>query len=420
MTHMRSAFLAPLFIAIFYGLGVGAVAALVLWAMNSLTDIIWHHEYGDTPLYIFGVIMAGGLFIALLRHHMEGRDPDLAEQIEQASHSQNKPDSNHFKDISLLAIMAIIAVAFGGAIGPEAGILAVIMEMSALVSLAIARSKAEQKLIGDIGVAAALGGLYASPPGGALISTEDTTHHDPDKDGEAVSTDKDKDTRFLLFLAGVCGFIGFFGVGSIILGGDGMRITLPEFARAAILSVMMYSLLPALLGGLTGLLFISLLPVLRALLARTGGIFVQTLVGTALFALLASLWPILRFSGHHELVEMTHWAASNTSLALALALLKVTALTICVASGWKGGAIFPLLFAGAAAGAVVIPIIPPELTTAALIAAMCASATVGMGKPIAALLIVALLIAPFAAGPLIIGALVGLGLSRIGPKAELH
>ena len=39
-----------------------------------------------------------------------------------------------------------------------------------------------------------------------------------------------------------------------------------------------------------------------------------------------------------------------TLALLALAALKVVALSLCLASGWLGGAVFPLLLAGASAG----------------------------------------------------------------------
>lgn len=405
----------PLFIAILYGFAAGAIAAFVLWAMNHLSDLIWHHEFGDTPFYIFAVIMVGGLLIAALRQHMQGNDPDLAGQIEEASRS----DGPHPKDIALLAAMAIISVAFGGAIGPEAGILAVVAELSILVSLAITSSKAEQKLVNEVGVAAALGGLYGSPPGGALIPSDTG---EGDDEGEDAGKTKDRsEIRPLLFVAAIMGFIGFLLTASLILGGDGMRVTLPAFDQSSILTTMLHSVIPAVLGGLAGLLFVSATPLIQQQLHRLGGVVPQTLVGTALFAVIAAIWPIARFSGHHELLEMSHWAMDSAPLmVLGLALVKIAALSICIASGWKGGAIFPLLFAGAAAGAAALPIVPPELATAAFISAMAAAATIGMGKPAAAIFVVALLIAPFAAGPLMVGAIIGYGLSRVGPKPVMH
>ena len=67
---------------------------------------------------------------------------------------------------------------------------------------------------------------------------------------------------------------------------------------------MVAAVIPATFGGLAGLAFVLLLPRVQALLARLGGVGVQTLAGSAGFAALAAAFPILRFSGHHEIEAM--------------------------------------------------------------------------------------------------------------------
>ncbi|SIS91720.1 Voltage gated chloride channel [Paracoccus saliphilus] len=140
-----------------------------------------------------------------------------------------------------------------------------------------------------------------------------------------------------------------------------------------------------------------------------------------MFSLLATAFPILRFSGHHELQEMLHWGQEAGLIALlALAALKVLALSLCLASGWRGGAAFPLIFAGAAAGAAAVWLLPQSPVTVAVVAGIGAALTVGMGKPLAAMLIALLLIGPVAIEPLCTGLLIGWLVSRQLPKAELH
>jgi len=89
--------------------------------------------------------MLGGVLIALIRNVTE--DADLNAQLAQAH------DVLHLKKRStlFLALSAIVAVGFGGAVGPEAGLVAVVSEASAVVALLIARSRAEARLIGDTG-----------------------------------------------------------------------------------------------------------------------------------------------------------------------------------------------------------------------------------------------------------------------------
>jgi H+/Cl- antiporter ClcA len=247
------------------------------------------------------------------------------------------------------------------------------------------------------------------PPAGAFVAG------DPEN-GERLP-------RALLFLAAVAGLFGFLLTLHLMPGeGGGVVVALPDYQPARDGRDMVASVLPALLGGVAGLGFVGLLPHVQALLSRLGGPTVQTLAGTAGFAVLAALWPALRLSGHHEPLGMLDWGASAGPLPLlALAALKVLALCLCLAAGWRGGANFLLLFVGAAVGAAVTLALPlGSSPTVALLAAMMAAATVGMGKPVAAVLIVAFLVSPTTVGPLSVGALVGFGLVRLGPPPRLH
>lgn len=140
------------FIAAVYGALAGALAAVTFWGMNAVSDAVW--SISDARWYVAAAIMAGGVLIALIRRQTE--DVDLGTQLTLTS------DPLHLKKRStlFLALSAIVAVGFGGAVGPEAGLIAVVSEASAIVALLIARSEAEARLIGDTGSVAALSGLY--------------------------------------------------------------------------------------------------------------------------------------------------------------------------------------------------------------------------------------------------------------------
>lgn len=384
-------------IAALLGLMAGAVAAVVLWLMAQVSALVWSGP--DARWYIFAAIMAGGGLIALLRHSYEGEG--LSQQIAE---TRGPRQHDQWRNMALLAAMGIVAVGFGGAIGPEAGILAVVGELSAIVTLLIARNQDEARLIGEAGTAGALGGLYGSPPGGAAIAQE---HPEAPK--------------WQLYLAALTGLLGFLWVTGRLLPNAALRVHLPPYEAVTDGSDILLAMLPAILGAVAGLAFVLFLPRITAALKKTGGITAQTMLGTALFAALAAAFPILRFSGHHELEQMLEWAQqSGMGPLLALALLKSLALSLCLAAGWRGGAVFPLLFAGAAAGASVLWVMPSVPVTVALVSGMAAAMTCGMGKPIAAMLVALLLIGTVAVGPLCTGAMIGWMASRLVPRAELH
>ncbi|MDO5644307.1 MAG: chloride channel protein [Dermabacter sp.] len=387
-------------LAITLGAAAGALTALVLWLMQALSAVLWSHSGAWWSTFL--TIMVGGVLLVLL-HHLSRRtsvDESLGEQI-----AETRDQLGTYRSAALItAASAIVAVGFGGAIGPEAGIIAVVGQLGALVSYRLARSRAEARLLSDIGTAGALGGLYGSPPGGAVAADE----------AEATP-------RWQLFLAGLAGLIGFAATAGVILPGHGLRLPLPEVTPSGRATDILAATLPALLGALAGLAFTALLPLVQAALSRIGGASVQILLGTSLFALLASAWPILRFSGHHELQDLAQFAADVGPWALlGVAGLKILALCLCLASGWKGGAAFPLLFIGAAIGLAVHLVLPGISPTVALVAAMSAALTAGIGKPLAGALVSALILGLPAVGPLCLGIAAGWGASKLAPSNSLH
>ena len=155
----------PALIAAIYGALAGALAAVTLWCMNGVRHWVW--SLSDARWYIPVAIMVGGVLIALIRHLSE--DADLNAQLAQAH------DVLHLKKrrTFFLALSAIVAVGFGGSVGPEAGLIAVVSEASAIVAILIAKSRFEVRLIGDTGAIAALSGLYGAPPGAAVYAASE-------------------------------------------------------------------------------------------------------------------------------------------------------------------------------------------------------------------------------------------------------
>lgn len=383
-------------LAALYGFIAGAVSALVLWLMGVATDFVWSGP--DTRWYILAVVVTGGILIAILRHWHAGLD--LAEQIDAA----RSPTTNMHRSMLVMAAMAIVAVAFGGSVGPEAGIMAVIGEMSILIAYYLGRDNAETRLLSEAGTAGALGGLYGSPPAGAVVAQEHP-----------------ETPRWQLYLAAITGLFGFLLVASQTLPGGGMRVHLPAYTSPRDGTDMILAIIPALLGAAAGLVFAFGLPVIQAALARTGGVMTQTIVGSVMFAALAATFPILLFSGHHQMEEMLHWGKqSGMAALLGLGVFKALALSICLASGWRGGAAFPLFFIGAAAGAAVLWLFPQIPVTVALVAGMTACLTTGLGKALPAMLIALFLLGAAAIGPLCVGVAVGWAASRLAPKSTMH
>ncbi|MFD1883789.1 chloride channel protein [Paracoccus pacificus] len=382
--------------SILLGLAAGAVAALMLTLMHGLEALIWRGEAG--PLRIAVTIMAGGVLIAMMRWRLPGANFD--SQLQDGREGLPQPLSK----AATLAGLGIVSVGFGGAIGPEAGILAVVTELSALISARIARDVAEARLIGQIGVAGALGGLYGSPPGGAGFANDAPDAPWP-----------------LLVLAAVAGLAGLLLAGAVLPEGPGLQLPLPPAPRFD-LPYLLPALVAGLAGAVIGAAYVGgLLGFHRLLGAVSGDVRVQVLLGTALFAALAAAFPFLRFNGQHELAQLAEQGGTIDAGYLAgVGLMKAIVLGLCLAAHWLGGPIMPLAMAGAAAGAAVavaIPGIDIGVATAAGVAACC---TVGMNKPLVVLLVLAFMATTLALIPMTIGVLIGWLVAQILPDERLH
>ena len=74
-----------------------------------------------------------------------------------------------------------------------------------------------------------------------------------------------------------------------------------------------------------------------------------------------ALLPLVLFSGEAETLEVINHAAEiGTLMLIVLALVKLFITTLCLTTGWKGGYIFPTMFAGAALGMAAHLIFQPS------------------------------------------------------------
>ncbi|NDW44784.1 chloride channel protein [Ruegeria sp. PrR005] len=393
-------------IAVLVSLLAGAFAALVLKGMIWITDFVWHRDIASSPLYILAACVAGGVLVGLTRrgsNHVQ----TLEEQIAAAS----DPMKEQQRTILMTALGAIFAVGFGGALGPEAGLIAAITEISVLVSMILARSADEARTIGQASISAALAGLYASPPGGYAYTVEDEG-----KTGWQRALDAS--FPYLGFVAAVAGFVGFKLAGHVLFEEGFHRLHLPHYASPGDGSDLLGAFLPAVFGALVGAVFLYA----RAFVStqverRITSPVLQSALGGLLFGAVAALFPFVRFSGHHEFDAMVAMGAETTAMALiGIALLKVLAMVLCLSTGWRGGAIFPLIFAGGAAGYAAHLLQGGGEVAVALAAGLAAATTVGMGKPVAALLIVVFLVGTQTWPAVCIGVAVGLIAARFSPK----
>ncbi len=179
-----------------------------------------------------------------------------------------------------------------------------------------------------------------------------------------------------------------------------------------------------LVGALAGAIFIVTFQQLRKWMRPLSNhLIVRGLIGGLGLGLAGALLPLTLFSGEAETAELINRAAEIGALMLiVLALVKLLITTLCLATGWKGGYIFPTLFAGVALG-MAAHLIFPDIPEAVAVAATLGGALVAtMKAPIFSALFVMTLVqhetSPVVAIAVIVGALATARLSMVSAPAE--
>jgi H+/Cl- antiporter ClcA len=178
---------------------------------------------------------------------------------------------------------------------------------------------------------------------------------------------------------------------------------------------LLYAVPLGLIGGGVGLLFLFWLRALQRLLQpMKARLVLRGLLGGLGMGLIGALLPLTLFSGEAETVDLIHNAAEIGALMLiVLGVSKVLATSLLLATGWKGGYIFPILFASAAMG-LAANLLFPHIPVAVAVAATLAGALVAaLRAPLFAVLFTLVLVSKETAAVIAVAAVVSALLSAM-------
>jgi H+/Cl- antiporter ClcA len=129
------------------------------------------------------------------------------------------------------------------------------------------------------------------------------------------------------------------------------------------------------------LLFMASLRKLQQILQfMKGRLVLRGLVGGLGMGLIGALLPLTLFSGESETIDLISQAAEiGVLMLIVLAIAKLFAASLLLATGWKGGYIFPIMFSAVALG-LAVNLVFPQVPVAVAVAATMAGALVASLK----------------------------------------
>ena len=344
---------------------LGLICALITFAfmvfVHQGTQLVWGQAalaLGIAPpVFTLLVCTTGGLLVGLLVKLFGDHSGIFAELMLDFG----KTGRFNYQHAPGIVITAFVSLISGAALGPEAPLADACGGIGTLISDRLELDEQETRTMGYSGVSGMLAAFITNPFGGALLGLESAQ-------GGVSGKQAYFWVLFPSLLASAVSTVVF-----VLLTGTFFE-TLYKFPTYIPRLVDLFYAVPfGLLGGMVGLLFMLSLKRLQLLFQpMKGHVVLRGLIGGLGMGIIGALLPLTLFSGEEGTTDLiTHAAEIGVLMLIVLGLAKLFATSLLLATGWKGGYIFPILFSGVALGLAVaqlFPGVPVAVAVAALVA----------------------------------------------------
>ncbi len=339
-------------------IAIGVVSAVILYVVEELAHALEHGLWSTLPdalgidpasdWWIFGTLSVIGLLVGLVVWLMPGHGGQDSATV----HLLAPPLP--LRALPSLTIVAVLGLGGGVSLGPEAAIIAI--NAGILVALVRWLRPTESiELVVVLTAAGTIGALFGTPVAAALVFTGMVSV----MFREGALWDK----LFLPLLAASSG-----AVTMSLFAAPQFTIDLPAYDTVAPIDLLSVSVV-AMVAAAVGLAAAAVFPRLHASfrLLKNPALYV-TLGGVLLGILGAIGGPVTLFKGFTQMGDLVADRADYSTLSLVMiVVVKVLALLVSAAAGFRGGRIFPAVFIGVAIGVItnaLIPSVPLAVATA--------------------------------------------------------
>ena len=358
---------------------IGAASGIIFWLFLFVLDkgtwVIWDlipQGIGQFRWYPLPACAFGGLVIGIFRKFCG----DFPEDMMTVFGKLKKTGTYPYRKILIIIIAALLPLIFGSSVGPEAGMVGVIVALCCWAGDNLKFAGRETAYFSRVGAAAGLSVMFHSPLFGIL----DVEEGQEERNDLALS----RITKIILYcVAAGAGFGCFYLLNLITRVSEGFPSFEPVTTSAwDYVLFLLYLAAGAFLGiffEFTEKLFHR---IGKKLPAIAGELIAGIILGAA-----ASFLPVILFSGEEQMGELIRDYAAYAPLAMiGIAFLKICMTSLCIQLGLKGGHFFPLIFGAVCLGfGISLLFFPGDLSHATFAAAVSAAGTLGvsMKKPLA-------------------------------------
>lgn len=331
----------------FFAAVTGTVIAALVWlylkVANVGVTIIWDMipKYVDAKGYTILVCLAGGVVIGIF-HRAYGPWPEsMADSVKRVKNTGTYP----FEKLPMIVAAAFLPLLFGGAVGPEAGLVSILLGLCcwAMRQFGLARWKMETYLRNDPFISrkylfrVMLSGLTL--PADQIIYDKNQVQW---KRAEQISAG---------VVAGLSGLFVYELLNALL----GRGLSIPHLSQGAIETrekvgaVLLISV--GIGAGYLYLVFRRLISAFFAKLAEKKLAVLNAVLGGLVLGLIGSALPMTMFSGGNAIQAIQYEYLQYTPyLLILIGVVKLFLTNVCIESGWRGGHFFPVIFSGLSIG----------------------------------------------------------------------
>ena len=341
--------------AVAIGIASSLILIVVMKIASALQNLLWQRLPGtlgiaqDSPLWIIGVLTLTGIAVGLVIRFSQGHaGPDPA--CEPLIGAPVPPSA-----LPGLIVALILGLAGGVSLGPEHPIMTVNIALAVAIGARLLPrvNRMEWTILASAGT---IGALFGTPVAAALIFSQTLNGS-----SEVPLWDR-------LFAPLMAAAAGALTTG--LFFHPHFSLPIAHYGQMEMTDILSGAIVAAIAIA-AGMVAVWCLPRLHAMMHQMKNPVLVLGIGGFILGILGVIGgPVSLFKGLDEMQQMVANQAFSTSDYFLLAVIKLAALVVAAASGFRGGRIFPAVFVGVALGLMLherVPAVPAAITVSCAI-----------------------------------------------------